>query len=61
MLLPELYKLRHEHKDLQDKRVLVMAIKGCQGYYRRYAFNKQMRQMETKTLALEVEFKKLQD
>ena len=38
-----------------------MQVKGLQGYLRRFSFNRAMRQLETKTLSIETEFKKLQD
>ena len=61
MLLPEAYKLRDLVKHLEDQRILVTQVRGIQGYLRRFSFNRAMRQLETKTLSIEIEFKKLQD
>ena len=61
MLLPEVYKLRETIKHLLDQRVLVTEVKGITGYVRRFGFNKAQRALETKTLSIEIEFKKLQD
>ena len=59
MLLPEVYKLRETIKHLLDQRVLVTEVKGITGYVRRFGFNKAQRALETKTLSIEIEFKKL--
>ena len=48
-------------KELEGDRLLVSEMKGFTGYIKRFKFSKKLRELETKALTAETEFKKLSD
>ena len=61
ILLPMIIKLRDEVKRLDKERFNVEVMQGLTAYWKSYLFNKELRKLETETLKMELEYKKLQD